>query len=246
MTYEVRLEIFEGPLDLLLHLIKKHEIDITDIPMALITEQYLVYLEQLKALNLDLAGEYLVLAATLIHIKSKMLLPAPLDGEGEEDEQADPRAELVRQLLEYQAYKEAAQKLSGRPVLERDVFVRNQPAFDAVDQPEESELLELSLFDLIDAFQQVLQRLGDQQTIAIDGETISLADRIQHILDRLSAAGRLTFGDLIDGCLSRKQVIYTLLALLELVKMKLIKAYQNVPYGVIWVQPAVTEDHEPA
>lgn len=245
MTYEVRLEIFEGPLDLLLHLIKKHEIDITDIPMALITEQYLVYLEQLKALNLDLAGEYLVLAATLIHIKSRMLLPAPLVGEGEEDEQPDPRAELVRQLREYQAYKEAAQKLSNRPVLERDVFIRNQPAFDVEEKPDEPDHLELNLFDLIDAFQQVLLRLGDQKTIAIDVETISLADRIQDILDRLHASGRLTFDDLISGYQSRKQIIYTLLALLELVKLRLIKAYQNVSYGVIWVQPAV-ENHESA
>ena len=127
MSYEIKLDIFEGPLDLLLYLIRKNEIDIYNIPIALITEQYLSYLDMMRSLNLDLAGEYLVLASTLIHIKSKMLLP-PVEGDDEEEEGEDPRAELVQQLLEYQAFKEAALRLEDRPLLERDVFTRGAPA----------------------------------------------------------------------------------------------------------------------
>jgi len=125
MGYEIKLDIFEGPLDLLLYLIKKNEIDIYNIPIALITEQYLEYLDIMKSLNLDLAGEYLLLASTLIHIKSKMLLPAQ-DDDQEEDE-PDPRAELVQQLLEYQQFKEAASQLESRPLLNRDVFQKGPP-----------------------------------------------------------------------------------------------------------------------
>ncbi len=126
MSYEIKLDIFEGPLDLLLYLIRKNEIDIYNIPIALITEQYLEYLDLMRSLNLDLAGEYLVLAATLIHIKSRMLLP-PVEGDDEAEEGEDPRAELVQQLLEYQAFKEAALNLEERPLLERDVFTRGAP-----------------------------------------------------------------------------------------------------------------------
>ena len=127
MSYEIKLDIFEGPLDLLLYLIRKNEIDIYNIPIALITEQYLEYLDMMRSLNLDLAGEYLVLAATLIHIKSRLLLP-PVEGEEEGEEGEDPRTELVQQLLEYQTFKEAALSLEDRPLLDRDVFTRGAPA----------------------------------------------------------------------------------------------------------------------
>ena len=127
MSYEIKLDIFEGPLDLLLYLIRKNEIDIYNIPIALITEQYLDYLDMMRSLNLDLAGEYLVLAATLIHIKSRLLLP-PVEGRRRGGRGQDPRAELVQQLLEYQAFKEAALNLDGRPLLDRDVFSRGAPA----------------------------------------------------------------------------------------------------------------------
>jgi segregation and condensation protein A len=152
MGYEIKLDIFEGPLDLLLYLIKKNEIDIYDIPMALITRQYLEYIEMLGSLNLDLAGEFLILAATLIHIKSRLLLPVEEDPSAEEEE--DPRAELVRQLLDYQAFKEAALQLDSRPVLERDVFTRSCPAAEPDDPPPPGVFVEMDVFDLVKAFQQ--------------------------------------------------------------------------------------------
>ncbi|HNQ01563.1 MAG TPA: segregation/condensation protein A, partial [Syntrophales bacterium] len=175
MSYEVKLDIFEGPLDLLLYLIRKNEIDIYNIPMALITEQYLEHLEMMKALNLDLAGEYLVLAATLIHIKSRMLLPVEEGPAGPEEEQ-DPRAELVRQLLEYQAFKEAALSLDRRRMLDRDVFKRVVPVDEVPDEPEEA-MMEVSLFELIEAFKQVVGRLDKEDLLEIDTERISLSDR---------------------------------------------------------------------
>ena len=154
MSYEIKLDIFEGPLDLLLYLIRKNEIDIYNIPIALITEQYLEYLDLMRSLNLDLAGEYLVLAATLIHIKSRMLLP-PVEGDDETEEGEDPRAELVQQLLEYQAFKEAALNLEDRPLLERDVFTRGAPLEEPAEAEEEEEtMIEVGIFELVQAFRE--------------------------------------------------------------------------------------------
>ena len=155
LDYTFRLEGFEGPLDLLLHLIQKNELDIFNIPIALITEQYLEYLQLMKVLNLDIAGEYLLMASTLLHIKSKMLLPK--SSEGEEEREEDPRAELVRRLLEYQKYKQAALELEKRPLLDRDVFIRLTPA-EAEEAPEE-ERIEVNLFELLEAFRKVLERV---------------------------------------------------------------------------------------
>ncbi len=172
--YTFRLEGFEGPLDLLLHLIQKNEIDIFDIPMALITEQYLEYLQMMKMINLDIAGEYLLMASTLLHIKSKMLLPKPQDGEEEEGE--DPRAELVRRLLEYQKYKEAAGELEKRPMLGRDVFVRWVPP---EEEASEEERIEVSLFELLEAFRKVLERAKLEGVHEVHLEPISVEDKIQ-------------------------------------------------------------------
>ena len=169
MSYEVKLDIFEGPLDLLLYLIRKNELDIYNIPMALITEQYLAHLEMMKALNLDLAGEYLVLAATLVHIKSRMLLPVE-EGEKEGEDETDPRAELVRQLLEYQAFKEVALSLERRNLLDRDVFKRIQAAEETADE-QEDPMVEVTLFELIEAFKQVAERMDKEDLLEIDTET---------------------------------------------------------------------------
>ncbi len=176
MSYEVKLDIFEGPLDLLLYLIRKNELDIYNIPMALITEQYLAHLEMMKALNLDLAGEYLVLAATLVHIKSRMLLPVE-EGEKEGEDETDPRAELVRQLLEYQAFKEVALSLDRRNLLDRDVFKRTQASEETADE-QEDPMVEVTLFELIEAFKQVVERMDKEDLLEIDTERISLSDRI--------------------------------------------------------------------
>jgi segregation and condensation protein A len=233
MDYEVKLDIFEGPLDLLLYLIRKNEIDIYDIPIALITEQYLQHMEVLRSLNLDLAGEDLVLASTLIHIKSRLLLPNPVPDEEEEE---DPRQELVQQLLAYQAYKEAALQLDGRPLLERDVFKRGGPGDPIAHQDaamEEEVLLEASLFDLTAAFQRVASRIAFQPGMAIEAEKISLGQKREEIVPRLRREGSLTFSELLTGQTSRQQMLYAFLAILELVKMHLIRAYQSASFGVI-------------
>jgi segregation and condensation protein A len=231
MSYEIKLDIFEGPLDLLLYLIKKNEIDIYDIPIALITRQYLEYIEMLRSFNLDLAGEFLVLAATLIHIKSRLLLPVEEDPSAQEEE--DPRAELVKQLLEYQAFKEAALQLDSRSVLERDVFTRLYPA-SGPDDPEAPEVFtEMDVFDLVKAFQQMMTRLDKAERIEIDAEEMSLADRINDIMDRLREHKHLTFTELLSERTDRRWVLYTFLALLELMKLRMIKAYQGESYGVI-------------
>ncbi|HON59321.1 MAG TPA: segregation/condensation protein A [Smithella sp.] len=238
-SYAIKLDIFEGPLDLLLYLIKKNEIDIYNIPIALITEQYLDYLKMIKALNLDLAGEYLVMASTLIHIKSKMLLPAP---EELEEEEEDPRAELVRQLVEHKTFKELAAKLADRPLLERDVFTRisalpeeTQPLPDA----EEGELVEVSVFELIEAFHRIISQLDKKQLIEIDLEKLSLTDVINEIMDRLAAANSLTFDDLLQERRDRRRIVYTFLAVLELIRLRMIKAYQTSMFGTIRIFPAV-------
>jgi segregation and condensation protein A len=240
MDYAIKLDIFEGPLDLLLHLIKKNEIDIYNIPIALITEQYIRYLNMIKSLNLDLAGEYLVMAATLIHIKSKLLLPVP-EEPSEEDAEEDPRFELVKQLLEYQTFKEAAANLEKRPLLERDVFVRSAPMPAELEKQdvEEDELIEANIFELIEAFHLLVSRIDKKELLEIDLETLSLTDIINDVMERLTRDKNLTFDELIGEKKGRRNIIYTFLAILELIKLKMIKAYQTSAFGVIRVFPAV-------
>lgn len=241
MAYEIKLDVFEGPLDLLLYLIKKNEIDIYNIPIALITDQYLNYLEIMRSLNLDLAGEYLVLASTLIHIKSRLLLPREEDDESED--QLDPRGQLVQQLLEYQSYKEAALRLDGRLLLERDVFKRAYPLPEMREKEDFNTLdIELNLFDLVAAFQKIVVKLGKEEYLQIEGEHMSLADRINEIMDRLKQTENLVFQDLFDRLADRRMIIYTLLAILELMKLRMIKAYQTGPFGVIRIFKVVEED----
>jgi len=239
MDYEIKLDQFQGPLDLLLFLIRKNKIDIYDIPIALITEQYLKYLEIIRSLNLDEAGEYLVLAATLLHIKSRMLLPVP-EEETEEGED-DPRQELVKQLLEYQVFKDAASALETRPVLERDVFKRGSHEGDVEVNPDEETLIEVGIFDLVEAFQKVIAISGKSELMEIDLEKISLADRINEIMDTLTQNRSLTFTELLGESSNKRQIIYTFLAILELIKLRMIKAFQNESSGVIRIFLAVEE-----
>jgi segregation and condensation protein A len=237
--YAIKLDIFEGPLDLLLYLIKKNEIDIYNIPVALITEQYLQYLKIIKSLNLDLAGEYLVMASTLVHIKSKMLLPVP-DEPSEEETDEDPRAELVRQLLEYQTFKEAATALEARPHLDRDVFTRSVP-IDNLEKltEEDDDLMEVNVFELIEAFHRLVSRIDKKELLEIDLEKMSLADIINDVMERLTREKNLTFEELLGEKIDRRRIIYTFLAILELIKMKMVKAYQTSAFGVIRIFPAV-------
>jgi segregation and condensation protein A len=233
-AYTFRLGAFEGPLDLLLHLIQKNELDIFNIPIALITEQYLDYLQLMKVLDLDIAGDYLLMASTLLHIKSKMLLPKSLEGEEEEEE--DPRAELVRRLLEYQKYKQAAVELEKRPLLDRDVFIRMVPV--EPESTEEQEKIEANLFELLEAFRKVLGRVRSETVHEIVLEHLSVEDKIQEILTRLEKENRsIAFHRLFPEQASRQVVVVTLLAILELVKMKRIRVFQLAPFETIRISP---------
>ena len=228
--YTVRLEMFEGPLDLLLHLINKNELDITNIPIALITEQYLEYIKLMKILNLDVAGEYLLMASTLLHIKSKMLLPI---SSGEEDEEGvDPRAELVRRLLEYQKYKEAAVELERRPMLDRDVFMRSAPV--DTEEPPEEERVEVSLFELLEAFRQLLGRAKPEAFHDVILERVTVEQKLQEILSLLQKEKRsMAFHLLFPEQASRRVIVVTFLAILELVKMKRVRIFQMAPFETI-------------
>jgi segregation and condensation protein A len=233
LPLKVRLETFEGPLDLLLYLIKKNEIDIYDIPISVITQQYLEYLEMMKNLNLDVAGEFLLMAATLLHIKSKMLLPATEEEEGEKEEE-DPRAELVRRLLEYQRFKEAAQQLVKGPLLDREVFVRSFFGdFLAEKEREEKVSGEVTLFDLLEAMKKVLEALPAEEFQEISAEHLNIKDKILHIMERLWEADSLAFADLYTASTSRREILITFLALLELLRLRMIRVYQGETFGTI-------------
>lgn len=224
MSYRVKLAVFEGPLDLLLHLIKKEEVDIYDIPVARITDEYLQYLNLLETMNLDVAGEYLVMAATLTHIKSRMLLP-PSEDEAEEPDE-DPRADLVQQLVEYQRYREAAMALGERPVLTRDVF-RRDPSAPASDQGDGIRLRDVSVTDLLEAFREVMERSLRESFHEIVTEEISVDECVELIVRRMEMDGPLRFRDLFAGAPSRRRMVATFLALLELVKRQAIHARQE-------------------
>lgn len=226
--YTVKLEIFEGPLDLLLHLIRRNQVDIYDIPIATITDQYLDYLKMMRSLNLDVAGEFLLMAATLLHIKSKTLLPLPPEEEEEEGE--DPRAELVNRLLEYQQYKEAAAGLHERDMLDRDIFVQENQA----EESEDRGLVEVGVFELIEALKDVLNRAAIEAVYDITLDRITIEERIAQILEAVKLEGSgLLFSSLFHGASSKEDIIVTFLALLELIKMRLIKVYQRIPFGPI-------------
>jgi segregation and condensation protein A len=232
--YTVRLEMFEGPLDLLLHLIQKNEVDIFNIPIALITEQYLETINVMKVLNLDIVGEYLLMTSTLLHIKSKMLLP--ISAEEEEEEGEDPRAELVRRLLEYQKYKQAAVELERRPMLDRDVFIR----LVLVDDQElrEEERIEVNLFELLDAFRHVLERAKPEPVHEVILDRISVEEKVQDILSLLRRENRsIAFHLLFPEQASRRVIIVTFLAILELVKSKLIRIFQTSLFETIRISP---------
>jgi segregation and condensation protein A len=240
LAYRVKLDVFEGPLDLLLHLIKKNEVEIVDIPIAAITEQYLAYLEMMRDLSLDIAGEFLVMAATLTLIKSRMLLPPSESDEAEEE--PDPRADLVRQLLEYQRYREAALALSERPLLHRDVFVR-EPAVDVpeADASGEPPRLKVTVWELLEAFRAVLKRARPDSVHEVVTDRISLRDRVRTLLQALSVARSLDFESLFEDDTNRPMIIVTFLAVLELMKMGAVKATQEERYGQIVIELAVSD-----
>jgi segregation and condensation protein A len=242
LPLKVKLESFEGPLDLLLFLIKKNEIDIYDIPIAVITQQYLEYLEMMKNLNLDVAGEFLLMAATLLHIKSKMLLPTPEEeGEGEKEEE-DPRAELMRRLLEYQRFKEAALELTKGPMLDREVFIRNFLGEKSLEGGEEEISGEASLFELLEAMKKVLQGLPPEEFQEISVEHLNIKDKILQIMEQLWEVESLAFPELFTSSTSRREVVLTFLALLELLRLRMIRVYQAESFGTIRIFSPVEQE----
>lgn len=221
----IKLDIFEGPLDLLLHLIKRNEVDIYDIPIASVTEQYLGYIQMLKDMNLDFAGEFLVMAATLVHIKSKMLLPVDEEAAEEDADGPDPRAELVERLLEYQRYKEAAGELNSHLMLGRDVFLRGHDI--PLEGMEETGFVNVSVFDLMEALKGVLERAPKERALELTVERFRIADKINHILEVLNENKSAVFVSLFPEGATKGEIIVTFLAVLELAKLLLIKVHQT-------------------
>jgi segregation and condensation protein A len=234
-AFPVKLEMFEGPLDLLLHLIKKNELSVHDIPIALITAQYLETIELMQELNLDVAGEFLVMAATLIHIKSKMLLPRPETAAAVEGEEEDPRDALVRRLLEHQKFKAAAGLLHEREQLRAAQWQRPDDRVAAIAGDEYEPELEVDLFSLLTAFQAVVQRAKQRPKVLLPPEQIPVEVRIDQLLARLSETEACGFEDLFADATDRGGLIVTFLALLEMIRLKLIRVFQSGSFGPIRV-----------
>lgn len=236
MAVHVQLKIYEGPLDLLLHLIRKNELSITDVPIASITEQYLAALELMQGLDLDVSGEYLVMAATLLHIKSQMLLPPEEDDDEEDEEGGDSREELIRRLLEYERFKNAARELEEREILNRDVFVRQGRSERVTDVSFE----QLSVFDLMSALQRVLERFPGPSVHTVVRETVSVRERMTYLLDELHRRSSVAFHELFDSARTRMDVVVTFLALLELIRIRAVHAFQKERLGPIVMEATLS------
>lgn len=233
-AYTVTLPDWEGPLDLLLHVIKAHELDILDIPISFVTEQYLAHIETMRDLNLDVAAEYLEMAATLALIKSRMMLPqAAADDEELPEDEADPREELVRRLLQYQRYRDAAEKLASRPFLGRDTF---GPAPVEDEAPaEDGGLAELGIFDLLEAFRGVLERTKVDLSHEITAERVSVSARIAELVEILRPGELVPFERLLEGQVTRIDLVVTFLAILEMTKLRMTRLFQAPGGGQIYV-----------
>ena len=231
--YKIKLPEFEGPMDLLLHLIRENKVDIYDIPISLITGQYLEYIEIMKELDLEIAGEFLVMAATLIQIKSRMLLPP--DEEAPPEEMEDPRFELVQRLIEYQTYKDAASILKEKEEEALKIFGR-EPGDWIEDKAPEPELylFDVNLFDLLTAFKNLLEHAPPEMR-TISRETLTVKDKMMHIADMIENLDSIRFEELFKDTFSRVQLIVTFLALLELLRLGIARVYQEKEFGNIWI-----------
>ena len=225
MSYKIKLEIFEGPLDLLLYLVKKEHLNIYDIPIAEVTQQYLQYLNLMQLLDLNIAGEFLVMAATLMQIKSKMLLPAEESRSSEEEQ--DPRAELVKQLLEYEKFKEIAESLRQKEGNQREVFKRPKSELDAAMTDSKEVYFEASIFDLINAFSQALKDVPKEVFYEVIKDEFTIEEKVHHILHLLLVTPSLMLSELFGKAKSRIEIIVIFLAILELIRMKEIVARQK-------------------
>lgn len=227
--YRVKLQdVFEGPMDLLIHLIKKAEVDIYDIPIAQITSQYLEYLEWMKQMNIDFAGDFVLMASTLTHIKSRMLLPVQV---GEEEEE-DPRLEITRPLLEYLRIKSAAEQLAERNLLGDKTFTRKADA-DILEGVQDDQVIRIGLFELIDAFQNILDKVSPDHRVDLSRDRVSVQERIAQLTEMLEEKESMTFDELFADNRERSDIIVTFLAILEMAKLNLLRIAQHVPTGII-------------
>jgi len=238
--YKLKLEVFEGPLDLLLYLIKKDEVDIYNIPVELITKQYMEYLGLMKMLDLDIAGEFLVMAASLMMIKSRMLLPVEERPEIEKEEE-DPRWELVKQLIEYKKFKDAANNLQTLEGLQENIFPKGaeDPGVDL--HAPGLGLEDVSIFDLLAAFNQALKRIEVDEVKEIYAERFTVADKIELIVNRLKQESKLMFSELFNTLCTRHEIVCTFLAVLELIRLKQIMARQDATFSDIVIMRPDTE-----
>ena len=234
--YKVKLEVFEGPLDLLLYLIKRDEIDIYDISIERITRQYLEYLQAFKELKIDIAGEFVVMAANLIYLKSRSLLPLDQQPPEEDAEEDDPRWDLIRQLIEYKKFKEAAAQLHDRALEQERIFTRDggSAAISGAPLP----LHEVGIFQLIHAFQEVIKRVEAREDLQeIFGERFSVSDKIEKILERVGDGAPVRFSELFGQIVSRVEIVVTFLALLELIRLNQVRAMQRKMFDEIEIAP---------
>ena len=234
-SIKIKLQAFEGPLDLLVHLIKQNQMNVYDIQISIITRQYLEYLDLLQELNLDVASEFLVMAGTLIHIKSKMLLPRPETAGGGPVDEEDPRDALVRRLLEHQKFKAAAELLHDKEALRSAQWARPDSRIEEIAGDDYEPEIEVDLFSLLSAFKQVLERAREPPPVPLPPEEISIETRIEQMLGRLSETEACGFEDLFEGDATRTAMIVTFLALLEMIRLKLIRVFQQGGVGAIRV-----------
>ncbi len=247
--YKVQLEVFEGPLDLLLYLIKKDEVDIYNIPIARITSQYMEYLDLMKLVVPEVAGEFVVMGATLMYVKSRMLLPEDQQVTDPEavTEEMDPRWDLIRQLVEYKKFKEAAEHLHERETFQQNVYARQQNGlgFEPAPAAEETLFQEISIFDLLNAFNQVLKRANEAENLAeIFEDRFTVSDKIDFILKLTTVEPRTRFSSLFDGMASRTEIVATFLALLELMRLRHLCIEQSEAFGeidIVRISPAETD-----
>lgn len=232
MSYKIKLEIFEGPLDLLLYLVKKDHLNVYDIPIAKVTEQYVRYLDMMRLLNLNIAGEFLVMAATLMQIKSKMLLPID-ESQATQEEQEDPRAELVKRLLEYEKFKEIAQDLRQKELDQREIFKR--PKMQNKEEASESGevYFEASLFDLISAFSQALEDVPKELFYEVVKDEFSVEGKVHEILHLMLVEQSVSISGLFSGAKNKMEIVVIFLAILELIRLKEIVARQKSVFGEI-------------
>lgn len=235
-SYKVELDVFEGPMDLLLYLIKKDEIDIYDIPIESITKQYMSYLETLKMLNIGLAGEFLVMAANLCYIKSRMMLPKHVQPPEEDADEEDPRWDLIRQLIEYKKFKEAAHFLGKKEAEQQDRFTRKPEKIETGEDEQRPLSGELGIFDLIRAFQNILDRFEEGDLGEIVDDRFTVSDRIDHLLNRVPPGGSVRFSSLFEEAVTKGEMIVTFLAVLELMKLNYFRVRQEIILGEIELQ----------